>query len=219
MSSADIKPSKPIINTSATAGQPAIELDTKKEKDKDKKRRKKLKDGRIPSSEMEMDGKDVKPSLTDRDRDGGRVMPLASQPTTSGNTNHLNLPYPQPHLHIHAHPHGHVVPAETKLGLPPSSTSSTKIQKLEGKIERQRNRLKDAEARISKGQEKAKRDYEKIQDLEARIRVHEEVLKSKQDEVAGYKLKADEHTKVNYTLFLIGVQADPCSDNCDPPCR
>lgn len=184
------------VATGSTIGEGDNSKEDKERDHQEKRRRRKVKEGgRLPSSEMEHDTKDSKPSPIERERDGGRVKPLASLSTASGHAQHINLPYPQPHRHIHSQPLSPIPAADNK---PPSTPISTaKIQKLEAKVDKQRNRLKEAESKLLKGEEKSRKDQEIIQALEARIKVHEGLLKVKQDEVASLTLKAEEHAKVS----------------------
>lgn len=189
---------KPLAPTKSPLGENSSNPEVESTKDGGKRRKKKSREtGRLPSSEMDLDTKDVKISSADRDRDGSRMKPLSSLSTTSGNTQqHHNLPYSQPHPNIHANaqPQGHIVAVNPK-SIPSSSTTTVaRVQKLEAKLEKQRTRLKDE---VAKGEERARKDEDRIQALEARIKAHEGSLKAKEEKIDELQLQVAGHTKVH----------------------
>lgn len=172
--------SLPEKGSSASAAIPVASssdvMDASAEIKKEKRRKKKAaavaSGGRggsnIPSSEMDVD------------IPAPRVKPLGITSQTAA-TN-ANVTAPTPH--------------HDKTNDKPASSAAMKLQKLEQKIEKQRSRLKEAEARLIKNEEKGKRDAERILALEAKVKEQEESLKTKEQEAEGQKQRADNHAKV-----------------------
>lgn len=133
-------------------------------------------------------GKNHAVPLSGNDADGPLSLPKTAHPSVVLGT--YKIDDNSKVSNTHSQPHA----ATEKTKMPSNAVS--KGQKGEEKIEKQRIRLKEAEARLAKIQDQGKRDAERILALEARVNEQERALRIKEEELASQKQRADDHAEV-----------------------